>query len=67
MCTRRLTKFLIPLLYVALTAAAVQSATRVGGAPNINCTAATPSPPRLANAAAFAAAFVRPPFLGVWA
>ena len=65
MRTRRLTKFLVPLLYMALTAAAVQSATRAGGAPNVGCPAVTHSPPRLTNAATIAAALARPPFLGV--
>ena len=65
MCTRRLSRFLVPLLYVALTAAAVQSATGTGAAPDADCQAIPHSPPRLTNAAALAAASVRPLFLGV--
>lgn len=65
MCTRQMTKYLVPLLYVALTAAAVQSATGVGGARNIECQVVPHSLPRLTNAAALAAASVRPLFLEV--
>lgn len=65
MCMRQLTKFLVPLLYVALIAAAVQSATGSGGTSDSDCQSLTHSPPRLTHAATVAAASVRPPFLGV--
>ena len=65
MRTRPMTRFLVPLLYVALTAAVVQSAIRLGDGPGVKCQAVPHSPQRQANAAAYAAALVRPPFFKV--